>query len=95
MLEGEFTVWAGENKVVLTVGENFLIAPGVPHTVAVLSDRSARGLVVAAPSSFARLIAAVGTLDEAELPDMSLFERLSIEIGDEMLGPTGALPAAA
>ncbi|WP_335010208.1 hypothetical protein [Nostoc sp.] len=28
-----------------------------------------RGLVVAAPSGFARLVAAVGTVDETEAPD--------------------------
>jgi hypothetical protein len=61
----------------------------------VFSDRPARGLVVASPSSFARLIAAVGTLNETDTPDMALFERLSIEIGDEFLGSPGALPSAA
>lgn len=95
VLEGEFTVWAGETKAVLTAGENFLIAPGIPHTVAVFSDRPARGLVVAAPSSFARLIAAVGTLYETEVADMELFDRLSTEIGDEILGLPGALPSGA
>lgn len=94
VLEGEFTVWAGEHKVVLTAGETFYIAPSTPHTIGVFSDRPARGLVVAAPSSFARLIAAVGTVDETDTPDMALFERLSAEIGDEFLGPPGALPAA-
>lgn len=92
VLDGEFTVWAGENKVVLNAGESFLISPCTPHVVAVLSDRPARGLVVAAPSSFARLIAAVGTLDEAEPPDMGLFERICAEIGDEILGAPGDLP---
>ena len=92
VLEGEFTVWAGEKKAVLTTGENFYIAPSTPHTIGVFSDRPARGLVVAAPSSFARLIAAVGTLDEAAVPDMALFERISAEIGDEFLGPPGTLP---
>ena len=95
VLEGEFTVWAGERKAVLTAGESFLIAPSTPHTIGVFSDRPARGLVVAAPSSFARLIAAVGMLDEAEPPDMALFEHLSTEIGDEILGPPGALPSVA
>ncbi|MBW4456424.1 MAG: cupin domain-containing protein [Nostoc indistinguendum CM1-VF10] len=93
VLSGEFTVWAGENKVVLNVGESFLISPGTPHVVATLSDKPARGLVVAAPSAFARLIAAVGTLDAAETSDMALFERISAEIGDEMLGLPGTLPA--
>lgn len=95
VLEGEFTVWAGEKKVVLTAGESFLIAPGVPHTIGVFTDCPARGLVVAAPSSFARLIAAIGTVKESEAPDMELFESLSTEIGDEFLGPPGALPAVA
>ena len=92
VLEGEFTVWAGENKVVLNAGESFLIPAGTPHVVAALSDLPARGLVVAAPSGFARLIAAVGTVDETEVPDMALFDRISTEIGDEILGPPGALP---
>jgi mannose-6-phosphate isomerase-like protein (cupin superfamily) len=94
VLEGKFTVWAGENKFVLSASESFLISPCTPHAIGVFSDRPARGLVVAAPSSFARLIAAVGTLDETAAPDMALFERLSAEIGDEILGPPGALPLA-
>jgi mannose-6-phosphate isomerase-like protein (cupin superfamily) len=94
VLEGEFTVWAGENKFVLSAGESFLISPCTPHAIGVFSDRPARGLVVAAPSSFARLIAAVGTLDETAAPDMALFERLSAEIGDEILGPPRPLPLA-
>ncbi|MBN3938579.1 MAG: cupin domain-containing protein [Nostoc sp.] len=94
VLEGEFTVWSGENKVVLNAGESFLIPAGTPHVVAALSDQPARGLVVAAPSGFARLVAAVGTQDETEAPDMALFDRISTEIGDEILGPPGALPSA-
>ena len=94
ILEGEFTVWAGNRKVVLNTGESFLIAPGTPHVVASLSNRAARGLVIAAPSSFARLIAAVGTLDETAPPDIELFDRICAEIGDEVLGLPGALPPA-
>lgn len=91
VLEGEFTVWAGENKFVLSVGESFLISACTPHSIGVFSDQPARGLVVAAPSSFARLIAAVGTLDETAAPDMALFERICAEIGDEILSPPGTL----
>lgn len=95
VLEGEFTIWAGENKVVLSTGENFLIPVGTPHVVAAIGDQPARGLMLTAPSAFARLIAAVGTQDKAETPDMALFDRVSAEIGDEILGPPGALPFAA
>lgn len=95
VLEGEFTVWAGKNKVRLSTGENFLIPVGTPHVVAASGDYPARGLVVAAPSAFARLIAAVGTQDKTETPDLVLFDRISGEIGDEILGPPGTLPSTA
>jgi quercetin dioxygenase-like cupin family protein len=94
VLEGEFTIWAGENKFLLSAGESFLISPSTPHAIGVFNNQPARGLVVAAPSSFARLTAAVGTQDETAAPDMALFERISAEIGDEILGPPGALSFA-
>ena len=94
VLFGEFTVWAGENKVVLGPGESYLISPSTPHVVATVGDQPARGLVVAAPSGFARLIAATGTVDETEPTDLALFERIAAEIGDEILGPPGTLPSA-
>lgn len=95
VIEGEFTVWLGEKKVVLSTGETFLIPVGTPHVVAALSDRPAHGLVIAAPSAFARLIAATGTLSKIETPDMALFDHISTEIGDEILGPPGTLPFGA
>jgi len=49
--------------------------------------------MLAAPSAFARLIEATGTLSE-QTPDMALFDRISAEIGDEILGPPD-LPSAA
>ncbi len=94
VLEGEFTIWAGENKVVLNTGESYLIPVGTPHVVAAIGDKPAHGLMIAAPSAFARLIAAVGTQEKAETPDMALFDRISAEIGDEILGPPGTLPSA-
>ena len=92
VLEGEFTVWAGENKVVLKPGDSYLISPSIPHVVATSSDQSARGLVVAAPSAFARVVETVGTVEETEPTDMALYDRISAEVGDEILGPPGTLP---
>lgn len=92
VLEGEFTVWVGKDKVVLGPGESAFIPMGKPHVVAALSGQPARGLVVAAPSAFADLIAATGTQNQDEAPDMELFMRLSTEIGDELLGQPGDLP---
>jgi quercetin dioxygenase-like cupin family protein len=92
VLEGEFTIWAGKQKVELNTGESFLIPVGIPHVVAAIGDEPARGLVVAAPSAFARLVAIVGTQDKADPLDIELFDRISAEIGDEILGPPGTLP---
>ncbi|NMF67130.1 cupin domain-containing protein [Brasilonema octagenarum] len=92
VLEGEFTVWIGKNKVVLKTGESALIPMGAPHVVAALSDQPARGLVVTSPSAFAHFVEATGTLNENEAPDMALFNRISSEIGDEILGAPGDLP---
>lgn len=92
VLEGELTVWAGENKVVLTPGGSFLISPGTPHVVATRGDKPLRALVVASPSGFADLIEATGTLNENEEVDLELFMRVSSEIGDEVLGTPGDLP---
>ncbi|MEG4818326.1 hypothetical protein [Microcoleus sp. K5-D4] len=50
--------------------------------------------MIAAPSGFARLIEAIGTLDKTETSDIALVDRISAEIGDEILGPPGTLPAA-
>jgi quercetin dioxygenase-like cupin family protein len=93
VLEGEFTVWAGENKVVLRPGDSYLISPSTPHVVATVGDQSARGLVVAAPSAFARVVETVGTVEETEPADMALYDRISAEVGDEILGPPGTLPS--
>ena len=92
VLEGECTIWAGENKLVLNTSEHFLIPANIPHTIGVLNDRPAHGLVVTAPSSFARLIVVAGTLSKTEPTDMELFRQICAEIGDEILGPPGTLP---
>ncbi|WP_242036450.1 cupin domain-containing protein [Leptolyngbya sp. FACHB-321] len=95
VLEGESTVWAGENKVMLGAGESFFIPIGTAHVIAALSEKSARGLFIAAPSAFARLIETVGTQDKTATSDMALFERISAEIGDKTLGPPETLPTGA
>ena len=91
MLEGEFTVWVGKNKVVLGAGESTLIPIGTPHVVAALSVPT-RGLVIASPSAFAHLIEATATLNENDAFDLELFNRISSETGDEILGAPGDLP---
>jgi mannose-6-phosphate isomerase-like protein (cupin superfamily) len=95
VLEGEFTVWAGENKVVFSSGDNILIPVGTPQMVAVLSNNPAHGLVVNTPSGPARLITAMGMRDETETLDMARIACLWAEMGYETLGPPGTLPSLA
>jgi quercetin dioxygenase-like cupin family protein len=96
VLDGEFTVWVGERKVVLRPGDDLLIPAGTTHAVAVTGDGPGRALVVASPSGFARLITEAGTPDEegvppSAAPDMDLFLRVCAELGAEILGLPGAL----
>jgi quercetin dioxygenase-like cupin family protein len=98
ILDGEFTVWAGGRKAVLRPGDDLFIPAGTAHAVAVTGGGPGRALVVASPSGFARLVTEAGTPDEgggvppSAAPDMDLFLRVCAELGDEMLGPPGALP---
>jgi carboxymethylenebutenolidase len=92
VLDGEFTVWAGKRKVVLRPGDDIFIPAGTAHAVHVTGDGPARGLVVASPSGFARLVTEVGTPDDgggvppSSATDMDLLHRISAELGDEILG---------
>lgn len=92
VLEGEVTVWTDADKVVLHPGESFLIPIGTPHVVGSVSDKAARLLCVASPSSFARLIEETGTSEQSAPQDMARLERISTEMGDEILGAPGELP---
>jgi quercetin dioxygenase-like cupin family protein len=96
ILEGEFTVWAGRQMVVLHPGDTFTVPAGTVHAVSVTGDGPGRALAVTAPSGFARLVMGAGTPATGGPPpgppDTALYERIEHEIGDETLGPPGALP---
>jgi len=97
-LDRQFTVCAGRHKGVLHPGDDFLILAGTAHAVAATGDVPGRALVVASPSGFARLLSEAGTPDEgggappAAATDVDLFLRVCAAVGDEILGPPGALP---
>jgi mannose-6-phosphate isomerase-like protein (cupin superfamily) len=95
VLGGEVMVWAGDKKVVLSAGKNLLIPLGTPHMVAVFGTEPARSLVISAPSGPARLVEAVSTQDADETPGIALLLKTSAKLGDEILGPPGALPLVA
>ena len=98
VLDGEFTVWTSGHKAVLRPGDDLAIPAGTAHALAVTGDGPGRAVIVTSPSGFARLIVEVGTSAEGNEPptdtdtDMDLLLRLSAELGDEILGPPGALP---
>lgn len=81
-----------EQKIELSPGETVMISAGTPHVFTAIGNKQARGLVVAAPSAFARLVATVRTKERANPLDIELFDRISDKIGDEILGSPGTFP---
>ncbi len=98
VLEGEFTVYTDTQVATLSPGGHILIPINTPHAVAASGKTVSRALTVASPSGFAKLIRGVGTpgsydgLPPDESNEMSLFLKLSEEIGDVLLGPPGTRP---
>jgi quercetin dioxygenase-like cupin family protein len=93
VLEGEITLWAGDEKHVLGAGESILAPRGVPHTLRV-GDRDARWLVTSTPAGFEAFVRAVGSTEpQAALPSPDELTRVASEHGIEILGPPGMLPA--
>jgi quercetin dioxygenase-like cupin family protein len=92
VLEGELTLWVGDDKHVLRAGESILAPHGVPHTVRV--DRDGRWLVTSTPAGFEAFVRAVGSTEpQAALPSPDELARVAAEHGIEILGPPGMLPA--
>ncbi|GAB3220493.1 cupin domain-containing protein [Spirosoma arcticum] len=98
VLEGEFTVYTDSGAVTLIPGGHTFIPINTPHVVLASGDGENRALTVASPSGFAKLIRSAGTpgnfgsLPPDESNEMSLFLKLSEEIGDVLLGPPGTRP---
>lgn len=98
VLEGEYTVWVGDAVVVLRPGEDCFIPVGVVHTIKATGPGTSRGLNVSVPSGFVRFMTTIGIPDNGDgppppaSPDPEMLARLLAEIGDEILGPPGALP---
>jgi mannose-6-phosphate isomerase-like protein (cupin superfamily) len=99
VLEGEVTVWAGDEQRVLGPGEFAFGPKGVPHTYRVTSAAPARMIVTSSNGAFASFVQAYGEpaprreLPPREAPDAERLGRLAAEHGIELLGPPGMLPA--
>ncbi len=99
IIEGELTVWYGEEIGVLSAGD-FLRAPrGVPHTIRNTGSADTRMLVMSTPAGFEDFVRAFGTpalTHELPVlegpPDIERAAMLAAENGVELLGPPGMLP---
>jgi mannose-6-phosphate isomerase-like protein (cupin superfamily) len=100
VVEGEITVYVGEDEKVVGPGE-FLNAPrGVPHTFRVSSPGPGRMLVTSAPARFDAFVRELGEpapRDELPVldgpPDVERLIATAARHGVEILGPPGMLPA--
>ena len=86
VLDGELTLYVGDD--VVTAGSGICVhAPrNVPHTYEVTSPGTARWLIVSSPAGFEALLERMGTTPP---------ERLFVEHGIEVLGPPGTRPGRA
>jgi quercetin dioxygenase-like cupin family protein len=93
VLEGELTLWVGDEVHVLHAGEGMLAPRGVPHTLRV-GDSEARWLVTSTPAGFEGFVRAIGTPEPSTaMPDPDELTRVAAVHGIEILGPPGMLPA--
>ncbi|WP_121715593.1 cupin domain-containing protein [Streptomyces sp. E5N91] len=97
VVEGALTVWSGADTYTLRSGDFYRVPMNTPHTIKAGED-GARTLAITSPARFAELIRRTGTpahLATAETEwDMELFQKVTEEFGDVILGPPGATPAS-
>jgi quercetin dioxygenase-like cupin family protein len=97
MLDGELTVWAGEEKAVLGPGDFYTIRTNVPHMLQA-GPSGADTLNFSSPAAFAELVERTATPEHLAGPDteldLELFMRVTSELGDIVLGPPGTTPGS-
>jgi mannose-6-phosphate isomerase-like protein (cupin superfamily) len=95
VVAGSMTIWAGPDRVTLRSGDFYAIPMNTPHAIEAGPD-GAHALQISSPAAFAELVARAGTparLANAETElDVELFEQVTTELGDVILGPPGMLP---
>jgi mannose-6-phosphate isomerase-like protein (cupin superfamily) len=99
VLEGEVTLFVGDEQIGVGPGQAALAPRDVPHAYRVESDE-ARWLVFTAPAGFDAFVREVSDPAPAEeLPphgrpvDPAFLGEAAAKVGIEILGPPGALPA--
>jgi quercetin dioxygenase-like cupin family protein len=97
VLEGQVTMFVGDERIDLEAGDYVFGARGVPHAYHVRSER-ARMLVTISPSGSEQLFVSLGVPvtgseppTEAVMPPMPEMVRLFAAYGAEILGPPPSL----
>lgn len=62
VLEGELSLYSGEEKIVLQAGQSVLVPPGVPHRFTNEAETPVRFLVTVSPAGLEQYFAAVAEL---------------------------------
>ena len=100
VIDGEVSLFLAGRQLTLTAGQAAFAPREVPHCYRVESDE-ARWLLITAPAGFESFVrrvaepAPVERLPEAERPlDPGDLASAAAEVGIEILGPPGTLPAA-
>jgi quercetin dioxygenase-like cupin family protein len=96
VLEGACTVWVGPETFRVGRGDYCAIPLNTPHAIKAGPD-GCRSLLISSPAGFAELIARAATPAQLAGPDteidLELFASVSAELGDQILGPPGTVPA--
>ena len=97
VLEGQVTMFSGDERIDLEAGDYFFVPRGVVHAYLVRSER-ARMLVTISPSGTEQLFVSLGVPatgseppTEAVMPPMPELVRLFAQYGTEILGPPPSL----
>jgi mannose-6-phosphate isomerase-like protein (cupin superfamily) len=100
VIDGEVSLFAAGRQLTLTAGQAAFAPREVPHTYRVESEE-ARWLVVTTPAGFESFVRTVSDPAPAEElpeagrgPDPALLARAAADVGIDILGPPGAMPAA-
>jgi mannose-6-phosphate isomerase-like protein (cupin superfamily) len=99
VIDGELSLFVGEEQVTVGAGQAAFAPREVPHTYRVESER-ARWLVITSPAGFDSFVREVSEpAPSEELPpaerthDPAVLAEAAAKVGIEILGPPGALPA--
>jgi quercetin dioxygenase-like cupin family protein len=97
VLEGEPTIWIGDQARSLTAGDTLMAPASVPRTLKNGGSEPACLLFLCIPAGFELFVRAAGTPAEFGPPrapaEMERTAQLASEYGIELLGPPGMLPA--